>query len=128
MCEEPHVMPKLETLSVSELHYVRAVLGSVHVSVILRRNIPLLDNGLLKHVSLQRTLLEESKRCPEIDARFVETDEIEKNGGIVRHDDFYEGRVTVIKVSVFVNSSERETDVVQDSQKVIRKRIQKAVQ
>jgi hypothetical protein len=34
----------------------------------------------------------------------VATDETEKNIGTVRHGDFYEGRVTVIKGSGFVDS------------------------
>jgi hypothetical protein len=91
------------------------------------RNNPLLDNGLLKHVSRQRTRLEESKHFPEIGTRFVATDETEQNRGTVRHGDFYPGRVTVKKGSGFVNSSERKTDVVQGSRKVILKGIQKAV-
>jgi hypothetical protein len=66
----------------------------------------LLDNGLLKHVSRQRTRLDESRRCPEIESRFVETDETEEIRGAVRPGDFYEGRLSVIKGSGFVNSSE----------------------
>jgi hypothetical protein len=50
--------------------------------------------------------LEESKRCPETETCFVATDEKGKNRGTVRYGDFYEGRVTVIKGSGFVNSSE----------------------
>jgi hypothetical protein len=46
----------------------------------------------------------------------VATDETEKNRGTVRHDDFYEGRVTVIKGSGFLNSLERQV-----SFKVVRK-------
>jgi hypothetical protein len=52
--------------------------------------------------------LEESKGCPEIDTRFVATDETEKKRGTVRHSDFYEGRLTVIKGVDSCNSSERE--------------------
>jgi hypothetical protein len=37
------------------------------------------------------------------------TDETEKNRGTVRHGDFYEVRVTVIKGSGFVNSRRIET-------------------
>jgi hypothetical protein len=71
----------------------------------------LLDNGLLKHVSRQRTRLEESKRCPEIETQFVATDEREKNRGTVRHGDFCEGRLTIIKGSGFVDSWIRESPV-----------------
>jgi hypothetical protein len=60
----------------------------------------------LTHVSRQRTRLEESKRCPEIDTRFVATDETENNRGIVRHGDFYPVCLSVIKGSAFVNSRE----------------------
>jgi hypothetical protein len=52
----------------------------------------------------------ESKRCPEIETRFLTTDEIEKNRGTVRHGDFYEGHVRVTKGSGFVNSSEKERE------------------
>jgi hypothetical protein len=48
----------------------------------------LLDNGLLKYISRQRIRLEESKRCSEIDTRFVATDEIENKRGTVRHGEF----------------------------------------
>jgi hypothetical protein len=74
--------------------------------------------------------LEESKRCPEIETRFVATDETGKHRGTLRHGDFYEGRVTVIKGRGFGKSSEgetergRQTDVVQGSQKVFRKAVQ----
>jgi hypothetical protein len=76
--------------------------------IIVWRDNPLLDNGLLKHVSRQRTRLDESKRCPDTKTRFVATDETEKNRGTVRYGDFYEGRVTLIRGSEFVNSSERD--------------------
>jgi hypothetical protein len=65
----------------------------------------LLDNGLLKHVSRQRTRLEKSKRCPETETRFVATDETQNNRGTATHGDFYEGRVTVIKGSVETGSN-----------------------
>jgi hypothetical protein len=58
--------------------------------LLLLRNNPLLDNGLLKHVSRQRTRLEESKRCSEIQTSFVATDETEKNRETVRRGGFYE--------------------------------------
>jgi hypothetical protein len=40
--------------------------------------------------------------------RFVATDGTEKNRGTIRHGDFYEGRVTFMKGSGFINSSERD--------------------
>jgi hypothetical protein len=36
------------------------------IQILLWRNNPLLNNGVLKHVSRQRTRLEESKRCLEL--------------------------------------------------------------
>jgi hypothetical protein len=69
----------------------------------------------------------------------------QQNRGTVRHGDFYPSHVEVIKGSGFVNSREsrpvrdadsserlfreiHQTDTKQGSQKVIHKRIQKAVQ
>jgi hypothetical protein len=43
-----------------------------------------------------------------VETRFGATDETEKNRRTVRHGDFYEGCVTVIKGSGLVNSSERD--------------------
>lgn len=65
--------------------------------------------------------MEEPKRYPEIETRFVATDETEKTRGIIRH----EGRVTVILGSELANSSEGER---QTSFKTVRKSFFKAVQ
>jgi hypothetical protein len=83
---------------------------SVYLKMMWRNN-PLPDNSLLKHVSRQRTRLEELKALPRINTRFRDNGFLKNSNGTFGHGDFYEGRVRVIKDSGFVNSSEAGSNI-----------------
>jgi predicted nucleic acid-binding Zn ribbon protein len=67
------------------------------------------DSGLLKHVSRQRTRLEESNRCPELIHGFRDSAFVKHSSGTVRRAVVDAGHLAVIKGSGYVNS-ERERE------------------